>query len=242
MIMRASIALVLLNVVLVCGCAKPSTPTPAVVPPAAAATPDQDTELSWWHAEIKVHWPEKSEPNWAADVLLASEVIAPILNSTSPRIPMWRFHRRAMRDSAGHNFSFIFYAPAAQAHSVLARIAGDALINKLITAKIIDNVQIGPALGSNLEDTSDPAWSTDLQRAWPYFAMGASQLWLGLVRQNSPQDKSLSEHPQKLLAAYRETSKHIDEIWRRQGQHALIHHLSALFAYAPIAIKTQIEF
>ena len=86
-----------------------------------------------------------------------------------------------------------------------------------------------------------------MQRAWPYFAMGVSQLWLSLIDQHiasmAPNrgyvfaEESFTEDDVEALI---ELYQHIDEklvaTWESEGGHALLHHLNALFGYGEVAI------
>ena len=58
-----------------------------------------------------MHWPEHSDPAWHMDSMVAHLVVSPILNGKRPQIELWRFHRRAGRDGAGHQFNFILLNP-----------------------------------------------------------------------------------------------------------------------------------
>ncbi len=98
----------------------------------------------------------------------------------------------------------------------------------------------------NIEDTSDPNWSPDLQKAWPYFVMGASETWLRLIELHvqpvpgSARCKSL----QDLQALYAAANDSIDRLWQKEGSHAFLHHLNAIFGYVPVQFyeKRQISF
>ena len=46
----------------------------------------------------------------------------------------------------------------------------------------------------------------------------------------------------KLLEQYRKVDEKITEKWRNEGQHALLHHLSAVFGYEPMLIKKELVF
>ena len=62
------------------------------------------------------------------DVLLAHQLFKPVLLKYAHNIELWRFHRRAGRDKAGHRFSFIFYAREATATAILNNLAENPLI------------------------------------------------------------------------------------------------------------------
>jgi hypothetical protein len=71
-----------------------------------------------------------------------------------------------------------------------------------------------------------------MQRAWPYYIMGVSRLWLELVREYG-QAGNLPRSPE---ARYAAINQKIDQLWRDEGGHALLHHLSAVFGYQEVAV------
>jgi len=88
---------------------------------------------------------------------------------------------------------------------------------------------------------TDPAWPREVQRAWPYFAMGASRNWLALVAEvgagmpgGTP---AQAQGLDALLAHYRAVNEKVDTLWRENAQHAWLHHLNALFGYQPALIR-----
>ena len=119
-----------------------------------------DTNYYWWYVPVKVTWPEHQSIAWYVDVLLAHQIFKPLLIEHAQHIQLWRFHRRAVRDSAGHQFSFLFYASQPTATVILDKLSQNTLIPELIAANVIDKVY--------LHERN---------------AMGVSQVWLGLIDQ-----------------------------------------------------------
>jgi hypothetical protein len=204
------------------------------------STTVQPQQSYWWHVKIKVAWPEGQEPAWYMDILLARQIFKPLLLEHALDIEMWRFHRRAARDSAGHEFDFIFYSKPAAAKAIFSSLSTNSLIQNLIAAGKVEkmilydgNKKPSPAI----EATSDRNWSLEMQRAWPYYAMGVSQLLLSLTDQyvasalhngeNSPNEKNIEE----LAGFYRKINDKLVATWKNEGGHALLHHLDALFGY-----------
>ena len=67
----------------------------------------QDSEeMNWWFIRFQNRWPEEATAEWYLDALIAHRIIAPVYDKYKDRIPLWRFHRRAARDAAGHRFSY----------------------------------------------------------------------------------------------------------------------------------------
>ena len=71
-----------------------------------------------------------------------------------------------------------------------------------------------------------------MQRAWPYYIMGVSRLWLDLIREYGQSD----DLPRASKKRYATISQTLDSLWRDEGGHALLHHLSAIFAYREVEV------
>lgn len=186
----------------------------------------------WWGVYFFILWPQNEEPHWHIDGLIAEEVVKPVLNAELQNLQLWRFHRRARRDDAGHRFRFLFYAPRPVADRINAEIRRRPAVAQLEASGTLLRVAFVDASGagrSGIEATSDWRWPIELQRSWPHYIMGASRMWLDLLDQsiakrvNQPHDEAL----------YREVHQEITALWKSWGQHAGIHHLEALYAYEP---------
>lgn len=193
----------------------------------------------WWHASFRLHWPPDTKPTWYMDLYLAHQVILPQLKQYENEIYLWRFHRRAGRDDAGRMFSFIFYASPQTAENVLNGIKFDPSLDKLKLAGVIDHAGFDdPAkiTRPNIEDTGDKRWPTSLQKAWPYYIMGASQMWLNLIAEIAAEN--LTDKAPASIAEietfYQQVNETITELWQKEGRHAFMHHLNALFEYEPL--------
>ncbi len=225
------------------GCASSHPTTPSPQPTAAVPLPDN--ELNWWVYRFRIHWPEGESPDWAIDLLLAHAVVKPSLEVYSQRLPYWRFHRRAARDASGRQFSFLFYTDPPTARAVYASLEANPVLGKIKAQGLITQiVKDDPDRPErpDIEDTSDPKWSPTLQRHWPAYIMGVSQLWLGLI------DDAVAELPVESyaendpLAIYRAADKRVSQIWFNEGQHAFLHHLSAVFGYRELLIVKPLRF
>lgn len=198
----------------------------------------------WWRCQFRITWPE-NEPNWAVDLLLAHNVISPVLANYESQLPFWRFHRRAVRDDAGHQFSFIFYSTPETASSIYTEINKSKVLSEFIHTKVVDRVLMGDInqpKNPNIQDTSDPSWSPEIQNNWPSYIMGVSSLWLGLIIEDSQANHQYVENSEERLEQYKLTNMRISEKWRTEGQHAFLHHLSAIYGYQPMRIRKNIKF
>jgi hypothetical protein len=216
-----------------CAALRPST---KVVSDAAQAVPGDLAEgTGWWYARFFIERPAGEPPRWYIGTLIGGEVIAPVFEQHYQDILIWRVHRRAGNDDYGHVFSFIFYSTAAGAQRIFADLEKNPVLHRLrqegkVTRVGFDDTSI--ISRPRIEDTSDRHWSLSVQQTWPALAMGASRMWLDLVGEIA--DTHTDE--QDLEQRYREVQQDLNDIWATQGQHAVLHHLSAIFAYQPLLI------
>jgi hypothetical protein len=222
---------------LLAGCASEpiATQAPTTVNSTSASKGDN---IGWWYMRFRLSWPEGAEPAWHRDLLLADQVIRPTLADNRDAIALWRFHRRAARDGAGHQFSFIFRSSPATAARIYAEIRRNPALVRLHRSGAVTSVafdDLSKITRPRIADTSDTAWSPQMQAAWPAFIMGVSQLWLELIEQIG-RDEQLTR---SLDARYRAIDTRVDDLWQREGSHALLHHLNALFGYRPVIVTTR---
>jgi hypothetical protein len=186
-------------------------------------------------------WPADALPAMHLDLLAAREIFAPLLEAHRGELPLWRFHRRAARDRAGHRLRFLFYALPETAREINTALMADALLAELNGAGLLERVAIDDPEErprADLAATSDPAWSPAMQASWPYFIMGVSQLWLDLMGRLAATE-SLGPPPRDLEALvdyYKGLEERMTATWQQEGRHALLHHLNALFGYERLTV------
>ncbi len=226
--------LIVFTLLLMSGCAAMTTTQPSALPQYADEIPGQ----RWRAIRFRIYWPKGQAPDWAVDHLLAHAVVAPVLDGHAKKIALWRFHRRAGRDLAGHQFSFIFYSDSATAESVLRAIQAQPATQQLLAAGFIEKVfehSAGQAHPERVAATSDQAWTPAMQRNWPVYIMGVSALWLGLIHEHAG-EFPMPTDAAGMLGYYRRVEERVTSQWRAEGMHALFHHLSAVFGYEPLPI------
>ncbi len=194
---------------------------------------------NWWYVRFRLNWPEDEKPHWYLDPLIAHRIITPVLERYDGQIQLWRFHRRAARDSSGHQFSFIFYASVKTAVDIYSDLQADELLEELVSETIITRViydDLSHANRTDIADTSDPSWSPTVQNSWPHYIMGASRMWLGLIGE-TVESTEIENSPatiEEMQIFYSGVNESITEVWRNKGRHAFLHHLNALFGYEPL--------
>lgn len=206
-------------------------------------SPSVESDMVWQRTAFKIKWPEKSEPLWYMDLLIAHKIIGPVLDAHHNQIALWRFHRRAGNDAAGHQFSFIFYTTGQAAAVINREIASNSLLASLKASGKIENLylqDVNQPRQSTVEATSDPHWSLPLQKAWPYYIMGSSQMWLSLIDQYARELEGTNTLDlKKMDDFYQSLNARMNLTWQDEGRHALLHHLNALFGYRPLLLKFQ---
>jgi len=200
------------------------------------------TELGWWYAAFQIAWSQNEEPAWYNDLIIADRIIAPVLDRYKQDIPLWRFHRRAALDQAGHRFSFIFYSTPETARKIYEAIESTALLQEMKSTGVIINItydDTGRITRPDIDGTSDGQWSQPVRRSWPYFIMGVSRMWLDLIDQFAEDGRQKPSSLAEIQASYREIDRNVREAWEKEGGHAFLHHLSAVFGYNPVLINQK---
>ncbi len=222
-----------------CAAQQPVEQPQAIPPKINAVVEEPDTTSGWWSVRFFMDRPEDAEPSWYLGPLVAHKIVAPVLDSYRDDIRLWRFHRRAGDDASGHRFTFYFYTTPGIAGQIIGSIRYNDLLNRLTAAgDILKTEYSDPQVNEDprVEDTSDAKWTPALQKAWPYFIMGASQMWLDLIDKTVAQrsfdaDKATLT---QILALYREVDVQVISVWQNEGRHAFLHHLNAIFEYKPL--------
>ena len=190
----------------------------------------------WWYARFHINWPEDGDTRWYVGTLIGGEVIAPIFDEYHQDVYIWRIHRRASRDGYGHVFSFIFYSTPQGAQRIYSAIQNNAVVRSLLDRGLLTKVSVDDVTRitrPDIEDTSDAHWPASVQQTWPAMIMGTSRMWLDLVSELAADASDIDDIEDR----YRKVQEDVTRIWREQGQHAILHHINAVYAYQPLLIR-----
>ena len=236
-------AMILSSLFVFGGCAvqRTTVPPPDLVVQEETEVTGKEAERGWWQVHFFINWAEASEPNWYMDSLLAHRIVAPVLERYRKQISIWRFHRRAARDDAGHRFTFYFYTTTAVAAQILKDVRYNALLSRMTAEGIILRTDFGDPRTNphpDIGDLSDAQWTPAVKKAWPYFIMGVSQMWLNLITEIAAEMSPVEEGSAltEIQDFYVAVATGVNQLWQQDGRHALLHHLNAIFEYRPILI------
>jgi len=234
-------AAILLLVVLLSACTRTVTiEVPSrTLPPESVATASDKT--GWWKIDFGLKWESEEETDWHLDALLADQVCSPALAEYRSRVYLWRFHRRAARDSAGHRFRLNIYTDPDTAEALYAQIRETAVLLWLESEGQVETLvmtEVDRPQRPPIAQTSDAGWPPEIQASWPYFIMGVSQMWLKLIEEVGAEDPQPEYSDMAaVIDYYRTVNDRVNTLWREEGQHAYLHHLNALFGYQPLVIR-----
>jgi hypothetical protein len=193
----------------------------------------------WWRVRFRMNWPPDTDPVWHMDLYLAHQVIMPLLEKNKKDIYLWRFHRRANRDGAGRQFTFYFYSTSRTAQQIFDALQSNPILSDTLSSGVIDDIVYDNPANierPNIDDTSDKKWPLSIQKTWPYYITGVSQMWLNLVAEIADRDLQ-DDRPatlEDIESFYRQVDETVTELWQKNGRHAFLHHLNAVFGYKPL--------
>lgn len=218
-------------------------PRPSTTDTSAAPAPQiQVSEEGnyWWYARFEMDWGEEKRADFSQNLIVAREVIAPLLVRFSDDIELWRFHRRAAHDEAGHQFSFIFYSTPEVAGAIYDAISSDQVVEALLNSGDLVALKLDDPDSpqrSAISATSDGNWPESIQNSWPYFIMGVCLMWLDLLEQTVDIDElGLHTGIPERLEYYTGVHEQLTAVWKQFGRHALFHHINAIYGYEPLEL------
>jgi len=186
--------------------------------------------MNW--IQFKYQFSDKpDDPQWWMDLFLIDTVIRDVIEKHKPEL--WRFHRRSGNDSVGHQLSLLVYIDKKVVPHIEYMFRNHSSIKMLTENNRIKSVSI-EEMEPGIEKTSDANWPVKLQKSWPYFACGICEMFLELMVDIPKFKKPKIEHTYE---EYDFLNNDMKDFYSDNAAHAFIHHLSALFGYAPIKLR-----
>ena len=198
----------------------------------------------WHNFRFRMQWPENENPKWWLDLFVVDSLFREVLSNYREKIALWRFHRRAARDNSGHQLTLICYMTKEDLVLI------NDVIQKSKTLEILNNNGLLREFshkegGPNIKDSSDGTWSIEIQRSWPYFICGVSDMLLEMIdtiRESVADNLNLHlplEELNDIERLYIKVNERLTTLWQQEGSHAYFHHINALFGYAPLLAQPR---
>lgn len=190
----------------------------------------------WYHFKFRFGFPA----NWWIDIFLIDKLFRDILAKHRDDLELWRFHRRADDDDAGHQLSLLGYTEENISKSIEEIISKHESIKILLDNNLLkENLKV--ELDARIEATSDGSWPIELQRSWPYFIMGVSEMILDLIGQLKSAEIQIEDKTEisDVKKYYIGLNERLTAVWHNEGSHAFFHHINALFGYIPLIVRPR---
>jgi hypothetical protein len=194
--------------------------------------------MNKWHfLNFKIKWDKKFPVNFFIDLMVIDLLINPAIETFKPKLTLWRLHRSATED--GHILRFIFYTTSEISEEIFKNIEANKFYTFIEENYLEDLVKQEGS--QNIEGAGDGHWPPEINKSWPYYIMGVSDMFIKLIKRIKENivDQVKENNKEELENYYKEIEKKIDEIWLKYGCHAFIHHLSAIIGYKPVIAQIR---
>ena len=171
-------------------------------------------------------------PEWWIDIYLIDTAFRKIIEKYN--IQLYRFHRRDADDGIGHQLSLFCYVTEIVLEKIKKDLFNDVSI-KLLDENSMHKSKSIEIFNNDLNSTSDKNWSIELQYSWVYFINGVSKMLLDLI--SNIKNHKIPDNLKDLKKSYNKINNELSLLYSVRGSHAFIHHISALFGYAPTILK-----
>jgi len=199
----------------------------------------------WFHYRFRFQLAEGDIPRWWLDLAVLDLVVREVLTKWRAELALWRLHRRCNpSDEAGHQFTFLAYTQEHTANRIDLLIQDIRLVQNLESQGFLREYRLVREAADDIhlvEGTSDKNWPPEVQKAWPFYIMGVSEMLLDLVHQlkGGTDTPELSQGLGELEVYYDHLAELMTGMWRQFGSHAYLHHLNALFGYQPLLVRPR---
>jgi hypothetical protein len=203
----------------------------------------------WFHYRFRMVWPEDDqEPHFWCDIMLLDTVVRDVINTHRKPDTLWRIHRMAAREDqsgqpsqAGHQFTLLLFTDEQTAEEIDREVGSHPAVAGMRQHQLLREYCLEKEQGEDIgqvSGTSDKVWSVEVQRSWPYYIMGVSEMLLDLVAhcRAGAEIPGFDGGPDAPTTLYRQLHGRLSAIWQNEGQHAFLHHLNALFGYVPLIV------
>ena len=198
----------------------------------------------WYNFHFRINWPSNENPKWWLDIYIVDSLFREILSIHREELDLWRFHRRAAKDNSGHQLTLLCYVEKDN-----FKLINHTIQNSRVLRILKNNGDLKEYFyhegGNKVESSSDGNWSIEIQKSWPYFICGVSEMLLqmiDIVRTDISNNLGLQqpiEESNDIERLYLKVNERLIGLWQNEGSHAFFHHINALFGYAPLLARPR---
>lgn len=194
----------------------------------------------WHNFRLRIITLENQPPRWWVDIFIIDTIVRDVISEIGSAVSLWRVHRRVARDEAGHQLTLWCYTTDSIAKTIDKLVKQHKSFNILQDNNLLRRY-IHEQTGSKIEEASDGNWPKELQKSWPYYIKGVSEMLLDLIEQIRLQSNSIDTQADFALieSFYIDLNERLMLLWQQQGSHAFFHHINALFGYVPLVAKPR---
>ncbi len=225
----------------------------------------QDTEAAiakgplsmdrWFNFRFRFVWPEEERaPRLWIDVLVLDTLVRDVINKRRSSIRLWRVHRRAARteesgkpDQVGHQFSLMVFTSEAVANEIDSEVLGHSVKVGMDDCGLLCQYLMETDEREDVfqpSGTSATAWSSELQKSWPYYIHGASEMLLDLAVhcKAGEQAPGFDSGLDRVTDFYQRLHEQLCGVWQQEGHQAFLHQLNGLFGYVPVMVPPDATY
>lgn len=197
----------------------------------------------WYRINLKLKCKDISNPEFFVALAILDLLFVPAVKTFRKDLECWRFHWSSTNED-GHRLKLFFKTSHQKADEIIKFInsldfCAFAKKEYLETQEIKYEV-FGQANNTKIEVISDEGWPEEIQKSWPYFIMGASDMVIALIEEvkKKQKDELNQDDKTKLEEYYKKVEVDIALVWKGYGNHAFFHHLALLLGDKEIILGT----
>jgi len=152
-----------------------------------------------------------------------------------------RFHRRSADDADGHQVSFLYFIDEDMISKIKRSFKNNATMKLLKQEGYVDHISFIEGDRINIKDTSDPNWLSITQSAFVVYIMSVCDMIMVMLETLRDGYEITDKINYKDIDDIKKYYKYADSVLGyylgRDGCHAYLHHLRAVFGYHPIPVR-----
>ena len=198
----------------------------------------------WYLINLKLKSKDFANPEFFIALAILDLLFTPTVKKFRKDFECWRFHWSSTPED-GHRLKLFFKTSSQKAEEIAKFVNGIdfctfAKREYLETEEIKSEIFGSEESSSTIEVISDESWPEEIQKSWPHYIMGVSDMAIALVEEvKMKQGEEVDQSDKaKIEEYYKKVEAGIASIWKRYGNHAFFHHLALVLGNKEIVVGT----